>query len=142
MPATVHVTLVPGRRLKGEGAINGRDALEGKGPQRRPQKRLDRRLEEGTKAAGGGYCRFQMRLKLALGVRETVAGRPGGGYLPPFQCMHTWGHASEGPARSCARPVTVGVVAPTPAVPFLRPIPPRSRHGTCLLIPCAKGIWE
>eukprot|EP00670_Eutreptiella_braarudii_P021862 CAMPEP_0174349268 /NCGR_PEP_ID=MMETSP0811_2-20130205/5969_1 /TAXON_ID=73025 ORGANISM="Eutreptiella gymnastica-like, Strain CCMP1594" /NCGR_SAMPLE_ID=MMETSP0811_2 /ASSEMBLY_ACC=CAM_ASM_000667 /LENGTH=48 /DNA_ID= /DNA_START= /DNA_END= /DNA_ORIENTATION= len=33
----------------------GRDALEGKGPQRRPQKRLDRRLEEVAKAVGGGY---------------------------------------------------------------------------------------
>ena len=87
VPATVQVTLVPGRRLKREGAIKGRDALEGKGPQRRPQKRLDRRLEEGTKAVGGGYCQFQMRLKLALGVRETVAGRPGGGYPPPFQCI-------------------------------------------------------
>ena len=30
-----------------------RDALEGKGPQRRPQKRLDRRLEEVAKAIGG-----------------------------------------------------------------------------------------
>ena len=50
--------------------------LESKGPQRR----LDRRLEEGAHAVGGGYCRLQMPLKLALGVRETVAGlgRPGG----------------------------------------------------------------
>ena len=53
-----------------------RDALEGKGPQRRPQERLGRRLEEVAKAVGGGYCRLQMPLKLALGVRETVAGRP------------------------------------------------------------------
>ena len=30
-----------------------RDALEGKGPQRRPQKRFDRRLEEVAKAVGG-----------------------------------------------------------------------------------------
>ena len=29
------------------------DALEGKGPQRRPQKRWDRRLEEVAKAVGG-----------------------------------------------------------------------------------------
>ena len=50
-----------------------RDALEGKG---RPQKRLDRRLEEVTvaKAVGGGYCRLQLQLKLALGVRGAVAG--------------------------------------------------------------------
>ena len=40
----------------------------------------------------GGYCRLQMPLKLALGVRETVAGRrlgalEGGGGLPapPFR---------------------------------------------------------
>ena len=45
-----------------------RDALEGKGPQRRPQRRLGRRLEEVAKAVGGGYCRLQMSLKLALGV--------------------------------------------------------------------------
>ena len=68
------------------------DALEGKGPQRRPQKRLDKRLEEVAKAVGGGYCQLQMPLKLALGVRETVAGRRlgaldegGGGVPPPFQ---------------------------------------------------------
>ena len=51
-----------------------RDALEGKGPPRRPQKRLDRRLEEVAKAVGGSYCRLQGPLKLALGIRETVAG--------------------------------------------------------------------
>ena len=47
----------------------------------------------GCQAVGGGYCRLQMPLKLALGVRGTVAGHGlgalkgvGGGYLPPFQC--------------------------------------------------------
>ena len=67
-----------------------RDALEGEGPQRRPQKRLDRQLEEVAKAVGGGYCRLQMPLRLAPGVREPVAGHRlgalggrGGGYLPP-----------------------------------------------------------
>ena len=69
-----------------------RDALAGKGPPRRPQKRLDRRLEEVAKAVGGGYCRLQMPLRLALGVRGTAAGhRPGalegGGYLLTFQCI-------------------------------------------------------
>ena len=64
--------------------VGGRDALERNGPQRRPQKRLDRRLEEAAKAVGGGCCRLQMPLKPALGVRETVAGhrlgaREGGG---------------------------------------------------------------
>ena len=73
--------------------VVARDAFEGKGPQRWPQRRLGRRLEEGTKAVGGGYCRLQMPLKRALAVRETVAGHwldaleGGGGYLPPFQCI-------------------------------------------------------
>ena len=68
------------------------NVIEGKGPQWRPQKRLDRRLEEVAKAVGGGYCRLQIPLRLALGVRETVAGHRlgalkggGGRYLPPFQ---------------------------------------------------------
>ena len=51
-----------------------RDALEGKGLQRPPQKRLDRRLEEVAKAVWGGYCRLQMPLELAPAVRGTVAG--------------------------------------------------------------------
>ena len=52
----------------------GRDALEGEGPHRRPQQPLGRRLEEVAEAVGGGYCRLQMPLKPALGVRGTVAG--------------------------------------------------------------------
>ena len=40
------------------GPPHPRGALEGKGPQRRPQKQLGRRLEEVAKAVGGGYCRF------------------------------------------------------------------------------------
>ena len=49
------------------------------------------RLEEVAKAVGGGYCRLQMPLRLALAVRGTVAGhrlgaREGGGGSPPFQC--------------------------------------------------------
>ena len=62
-----------------------------------PRRRLGRRLEEVTQAVGGGYCRLQMPLSLALGVRGTVAGHRlgaleggGGGYLPPpFQCRPT-----------------------------------------------------
>ena len=50
-------------------------ALEGKGPRRRPQRRSDERLEEVAKAVGGGYCRLQMPLTLAFGVRGTAAGR-------------------------------------------------------------------
>ena len=49
-----------------------RDASEGKGPQRGPQKRLGRPLEEVAKAVGGGYCRLQMPLRLALGFCGTV----------------------------------------------------------------------
>ena len=56
------------------GPPEGRDALEGEGPQTRPQKQLDRRLEEVAEAVGGGYCRLQMPLRLALGVRGTAAG--------------------------------------------------------------------
>ena len=51
-----------------------RDALEGKWPQRRHQRRVGRRLEQVDKAVGGGYCRLQMLLRLALGVRGTVSG--------------------------------------------------------------------
>ena len=76
------------------GGVRGRDALEGNGPQRRPQKRLDRRLEEVSKAVRGDYCRLQMPLKRALAVRETVAGHwlgaleeRGGAYLPPSLCI-------------------------------------------------------
>ena len=65
-----------------------RVALEGKGPQRQPQKRLDRRLEEVAEAVEGGACRLQMPLSLAPASRETVAGRrlgalEGGGGIPP-----------------------------------------------------------
>ena len=53
----------------------GTNALEGKGPRRRPQKQLDRRLEEVAKAVGVGYCRLQMPLKPALAVKKTAAGQ-------------------------------------------------------------------
>ena len=62
-------------------------AVEGKRPQRPPRKRLGRRLEEVAKAVGGGYCRLQMPLRLALGVRETVAGHRLGALKLP---MHPW----------------------------------------------------
>ena len=45
-------------------------------------------MDEVLKAVGGGYCRLPMPLKLALAVRETVAGHRlgtlegGGGGLP------------------------------------------------------------
>ena len=71
-----------------------RDALEGEGSERRPQRRFDRRLQEVAKAVGGGYCRLQRPLKLAQAVRETVAGHrlgalEGGGVPPPLP-MHPW----------------------------------------------------
>ena len=52
------------------------------------QRRLGRQLEEVAKAVGGGYCQLQMPLKLALGVRGTVAGHrlgalEGGGGVTP-----------------------------------------------------------
>ena len=51
---------------------------------------LDRRLEEAAKAVGGGYCRLQMPLRLALGVRGAVPGRRmgalGGGGGVPANC--------------------------------------------------------
>ena len=76
------------------------------------QRRLDRRLEGVAKAVGGGYCRLQMPLKLALGVRGTVAGRPGGGgYLTPLQCI-----AAPPPPFSSATPPW----APPPQRPVVR----------------------
>ena len=49
----------------------------------------------GSKAVRGGFCQLQMPLKLAVAVRETVAGHrlgalKGGGVPPPFP-MHPWG---------------------------------------------------
>ena len=80
--------------------------IRGKGPQRQPHRRLDRRLEEVAKAAGGGYCRLQMRLKPALAVRRAVAGRrlgaaPATLRRPPrfadglTRALH-WGNAHSG----------------------------------------------
>ena len=63
--------------------------------QRRPQKRLDWRLEEVADAVGGGHCRLQMPLRLAVAVRETLAGHglgaleEGGGGYPPYP-MRPW----------------------------------------------------
>ena len=78
------------------GVLESRDALEGQGPQRRPLRRFSKRLEEAAKAVGGGYSRLQMPWKLALGVRETVAGHRLGALKggvgvppPPFQCIRT-----------------------------------------------------
>ena len=103
-----------------------REALEGKGPRRR----LGRRLEEVAKAVGGGYCRLQMPLRLALGVRGTVAGhRPGalegGGYLPPSQCTP-------------ARPTLTGSM---PICPWggMNTHRPRHRVAVCLSLTAGGG---
>ena len=99
-PSHVMLTQIPfclGRSglsgAEGRGAP-ARDALEGKGLPRRPQRRLGRRLEEVAKAVAGGYCRLQMPLRLALGATEAVFGpRLGaleggrGGNFSPFQCI-------------------------------------------------------
>ena len=84
-----------------------RDVLEGKGPQRRPQKRLGRRLEEVAKAVGGGLCRLSMPWKPALGVRGTVAGHRLGALEPPppppqpsNASLGTWAQPS-GEATAC-----------------------------------------
>ena len=71
-PQTGHIPLAA--PIRDRQSNRPRDALEGKGPQRRPEKRLERRLQEVTKAVEGGYCRLQMPLRLALAVRGTVAG--------------------------------------------------------------------
>ena len=78
---------------RGVSQVSDRDALEGKGPQGRPQRRLDGRLEEAAEAVGGGYCRLQMPLSPALGVRGTVAGHglgalEGGQGTPPSFPLH------------------------------------------------------
>ena len=110
-------------------------ALGGKGPQRR----LGRRLQEVAKAVVGGYCWLQMPLRLALAVRETVAGRrlgalEGGGYappppnsthtggtLPPFQCIsgggvggHKEGRALIVAFSGLSPPTPVGIAARFP----------------------------
>ena len=76
-PRHAQVSSGPADRLA-DGGAGGRDASEGKGPHRRPQQRLDRRLEEVAKAVGGGYSRLQMPLRLAL-AGGGDCGRGGGG---------------------------------------------------------------
>ena len=48
--------------------------VRSEGGSRWPERRLDRRLEQVAKAVRERYYRLQMPLKLALAVRETVAG--------------------------------------------------------------------
>ena len=88
-PKYVHLEVPPGLLPRPSCPPPPKGALEGKGPERRPQRRLGRRLEEVAEAVGGGYCRLQMPSKPALAVRGTVAGHrlgalEGGGLpMPP-----------------------------------------------------------
>ena len=110
-----------GRVWMGQRGLPCRDALEGKGPQRRPQQRLDGRLEEGPEAVGGGFCRLQLPWKLAFGVRETVTGHRlgalggGGGGPPPPPPSN----ASLLPYRAHA-----STHEPAPRVPACTPVHP------------------
>ena len=125
-----------------------RDALEGRGPQSWPQKRLGRRLEEVAEAVGGGNCRPQMPLRLALAVRGAVAGHRlgalerggGGGSLPS--------NASLGQAfvrlRACSLSVA-GQVLPVAARGRWRPTPATGRRRCHRRVtrapgPCAGGM--
>ena len=120
------------------GGPSGRDAVEGKGPQRRPQRWLGRRLEEVAKAVGGSYCRLQMPLRPALGVRGTVAGHrlgglEGGGYLPPppFQCIPALCPPLP-PPRAVARPRGRSATRPKGMGPGARTPPEQStEEGVC-----------
>ena len=112
----------------GVGGVGGSDALAGTRPQRGAQKRLGRRLEAVAKAVGGGYCRIQMPLKLALAIRETVAGHRlgaldegGGGGLPPppFQCIPGGGNTDR-----IALPAPMGVWTVRTSEPLFRPPSP------------------
>ena len=55
------------------GAV-GRDALEGKGVSKAVPKAVRQAVEGVAKAVGGGYCRLPLALRMAVAVRETVAG--------------------------------------------------------------------
>ena len=94
--------------------FGARDALDGKGPQRRPQKRLDRRLEEGAKAVGGGDCRLQMPLKLAFAVRETLAGHRLGALEGGTSTPHTGGTSPPCSASLAGAPRARSLGSPSP----------------------------
>ena len=66
------------------GGGGGRSALEG--PQRQPQKRLGRRLEEFAKAVGGRLLSVTNAIDLPSGGQWLG----GGGHPPPLP-LHPWG---------------------------------------------------
>ena len=82
-------------------------ALEGEGPERRPQKRLDGRLEEVAKAVGRGYCRLQMPWKPSerqwLGIGWAPWRGGGGVPSPPSNTPLPPAPLYCGSARACAQ---------------------------------------
>ena len=134
------------------GAPPPRDALEWKGAQRWPQKRLGRRLEEVAKEVGGGYCRLQMPLKLALAVGGAVAGHRlgalgggggGEGTFPPSNASLAAGVAREAPPHSrpirALRSTSISATAGQTAGAQHRTTSPRRLTGTR---PSAIGLTE
>ena len=119
----------------------GRAAIEGKGTQRQPQRRLDRRLEEVAEAVGRGYCRLQMPLSPALGVGETVAGHTLGalgggeeGYPPPSNAS-LGGGGGGGITPSCyGRQPFLYTRAPPPSTKAALPILSGQRASTAHLM--------
>ena len=128
-----------------EGRLRGRAALEGKGPQRWPQRRLGRRLEEVAEAVGGGYCRLQIPLRPALGVRGTVAAHKLGAreglhpcsgaakQLCPCQRGYSLrnGHGTAASLRRAPRSATAAVTAL-----------PRARPSTAASWAGAQSVWR
>ena len=122
-PGVKHTCLVGG---------GGRAALEGKGPPRRPRRRLGRRLEEVAEAVGGGYCRLQMPLRVALGVRETVAGHRldalegGGGVTSPPSNASLWEREGGGGGIPQKKAEGLPLNRSRPGRPPPRPPPPHT----------------
>ena len=77
----------------------GKDALEWKGPLRRPQKRLGRRLKEVANAIGGSFCRLQTKADTCRQEDSSwaQAGSLGRGTSPPLP-VHPcpWGEGRGG----------------------------------------------
>ena len=125
------VFLPPGMYWKGRGPGGGSRGgwtggwrrgwdPDGTPPPLKQKKNLPR-LEEVAKAVGGGYCRLQMPLSLALAARGTVAGHRLGtldrGGPPPLQCIPApppppprWGHATV-----CCLPLQVSEYPSAPS---------------------------
>ena len=99
-----------------------RDASEGKGPRRRlgGWRRLPKQF-------GGGYCRLQMPLRLAVAWHRLGAPEGGGGGLPPFQripaCPPPPGGLDYIPRGSGRRPFTQRSSVAPRVWPLLVPLP-------------------